>query len=70
MTDKLNIVLVHGAFADGSHWRHIIPGLYETGHRVMAAQNPLTSLVDDIANTRKLAEGLERSSSKKQQLRQ
>ena len=27
MTDKLNIVLVHGAFADGSHWRHIIPRL-------------------------------------------
>ena len=56
MTDKLNIVLVHGAFADGSHWRHIIPRLYEAGHRVMAAQNPLTSLADDIANTRKLAE--------------
>jgi hypothetical protein len=56
MTDKLNIVLVHGAFADGSHWRHVIPGLYEAGHRVMAAQNPLTSLADDIANTRKLAE--------------
>jgi pimeloyl-ACP methyl ester carboxylesterase len=56
MTDKLNIVLVHGAFADGSHWRHIIPGLFAAGHRVMAAQNPLTSLADDIANTRKLAE--------------
>jgi pimeloyl-ACP methyl ester carboxylesterase len=56
MTDKLNIVLVHGAFGDGSHWRHIIPGLYQAGHRVMAAQNPLTSLADDVANTRKLAE--------------
>jgi hypothetical protein len=56
MTDNLNIVLVHGAFADGSHWRHIIPGLFAAGHRVMAAQNPLTSLADDIANTRKLAE--------------
>ena len=44
------------AFADGSHWRHIIPRLYQAGHRVMAAQNPLTSLADDIANTRKLAE--------------
>ena len=52
MTDKPNIVLVHGAFADGSHWRHIIPRLYEAGHRVMAAQNPLTSLADDIATTR------------------
>jgi pimeloyl-ACP methyl ester carboxylesterase len=56
MTDKPRIVLVHGAFADGSHWRHIIPRLYEAGHRLMAAQNPLTSLADDIATTRKLAE--------------
>jgi pimeloyl-ACP methyl ester carboxylesterase len=56
LTDKLNIVLVHGAFGDGSHWRHIIPGLYQAGHRAMAAQNPLTSLADDVANTRKLAE--------------
>ncbi|MGD1108773.1 MAG: alpha/beta hydrolase [Mycobacterium sp.] len=56
MTDKPNIVLVHGAFADGSHWRPIIPGLFAAGYRVMAAQNPLTSLADDIANTRKLAE--------------
>jgi hypothetical protein len=56
MTDKLNIVLVHGAFAHGSHWRHIIPGLYQAGHRVMAARRTLTSLADDIANTRKLAE--------------
>jgi pimeloyl-ACP methyl ester carboxylesterase len=56
MTDKPNIVLVHGAFADGSHWRHIIPGLFAAGHRVMAAQNPLTSLADDIATTQKLAE--------------
>jgi len=51
-----NIVLAHGAFGDGSHWRHIIPRLHEAGYRVMAAQNPLTSLADDVANTRKLAE--------------
>ena len=38
------------SFADGSHWRH------QAGHRVMAAQNPITSLADDIATTRKLAE--------------
>jgi pimeloyl-ACP methyl ester carboxylesterase len=54
--DKPNLVLVHGAFADGSHWRHIIPTLSEAGYRVMAVQNPLTSLADDIATTRKLAE--------------
>jgi pimeloyl-ACP methyl ester carboxylesterase len=59
MNDKINIVLVHGAFADGSHWRHMIPRLHEAGHRVMAAQNPLTSLADDISNTRKLAEWME-----------
>jgi hypothetical protein len=51
MPDNLNIVLVHGAFGDGSHWRHIIPGLYRAGHRAMAAQNPLTSLADDVAST-------------------
>lgn len=56
MTTKPDIVLVHGAFGDGSHWRHIIPRLYQMGHRVMAAQNPLTSLNDDITNTRKLTE--------------
>lgn len=56
MAEKLNIVLVHGAFADGEHWRHIIPRLHEAGHRVMAVQNRLTSLADDVANTRKLAE--------------
>jgi pimeloyl-ACP methyl ester carboxylesterase len=44
MTDRPNIVLVHGAFADGSHWRQIIPRLYHAGHRVTAAQNPLTAL--------------------------
>ena len=59
LLDKLNIVLVHGAFGDGSHWRHMIPRLSQAGHRVMAAQNPLTSLADDVANTRKLAEWME-----------
>ena len=39
MTDKPNIVLVHGAFADGSHWRPIIPGLFAAGHQVMAAHD-------------------------------
>jgi pimeloyl-ACP methyl ester carboxylesterase len=56
VTGRLNIVLVHGAFGDGSHWRHVIPGLYRAGHRAIAAQNPLTSLADDVANARKLAE--------------
>jgi pimeloyl-ACP methyl ester carboxylesterase len=55
MTDKPNIVLVHGAWGDGSHWRHIIPRLHEKGYRVFAAQLPLTSLSNDIDRTSKLA---------------
>ncbi len=54
MAAKLNIVLVHGAWADGSQWRHIIPSLHALGHRVIAVQNPLTSLADDVENTIKL----------------
>jgi pimeloyl-ACP methyl ester carboxylesterase len=39
-----NIVLVHGAFADGSSWSQIIPILHARGYNVIAVQNPLTSL--------------------------
>jgi pimeloyl-ACP methyl ester carboxylesterase len=45
------IVLVHGAFADGSGWQKIIPLLERDGYPVIAVQNPLTSLADDIATT-------------------
>jgi len=55
MVTKPNIVLVHGAWGDGSHWRHVIPPLHARGYRVCAAQNPLTSLADDIDRTSKLA---------------
>lgn len=55
MSDKPNILLVHGAWGDGSHWRHIIPPLHKKGYRVFAVQNPLTSLSDDIDRTSKLA---------------
>ncbi|WP_229165596.1 alpha/beta hydrolase [Bradyrhizobium altum] len=51
---KPNIVLVHGAWGDASHWRHVIPRLHEKGYRVFAAQIPLTSLADDIDRTSKL----------------
>jgi pimeloyl-ACP methyl ester carboxylesterase len=44
-----NVVLVHGAFADGSSWAKIIPALQAKGLRVIAVQNPLTSLGDDVA---------------------
>ncbi len=46
-----NIVLVHGAFADGSSWAKVIPILQAKGYHVTAVQNPLTSFVDDVAVT-------------------
>src|SRR5205809_4088118 len=46
-----NIVLVHGAFADGSSWSRVIPLLQAKGYNVTAVQNPLTSLADDVAAT-------------------
>lgn len=48
-----NIVLVHGAFADGSSWERVIPLLQAKGFRVIAVQNPLTSLEDDVAATKR-----------------
>src|SRR5258706_3289909 len=46
-----NIVLVHGAFADASSWSNVIRILQTKGYNVKAVQNPLTSLVDDVAAT-------------------
>src|SRR5690606_4803516 len=48
-----NIVLVHGAFADGSSWSKVIPILQAKGYKVIAVQNPLTSLEDDVAATKR-----------------
>lgn len=59
MTKKPNILLVHGAWGDGSHWRHVIPTLHNKDYPVYAVQNPLTSLSDDVERTRKLAASLE-----------
>jgi pimeloyl-ACP methyl ester carboxylesterase len=47
-----NVVLVHGAWADGASWAKIIPQLQAEGYHVVAVQNPLTSLEDDVAATR------------------
>src|SRR3984893_17037006 len=47
------VVLVHGAFADGSSWEKVIPLLQAKGLKVVAVQNPLTSLADDVAATRR-----------------
>jgi len=49
-----NIVLVHGAFADGTSWSKIIPLLEAEGYDVVAVQNPLTSLADDVAATKRI----------------
>lgn len=46
-----NVVLVHGAFVDGSGWRGIYDELTARGYRVSIVQNPLTSLGDDVAAT-------------------
>src|SRR5262245_5756625 len=49
-----NVVLVHGAFADGSSWSKVIPILERRGFHVVAVQNPLTSLSDDVNATRRI----------------
>ncbi|MET3928597.1 pimeloyl-ACP methyl ester carboxylesterase [Lysobacter sp. OAE881] len=49
-----NVVLVHGAFADGSGWRGVYDDLTRRGYRVSIVQNPLTSLADDVAATRRV----------------
>src|SRR5450432_1580586 len=48
------VVLVHGAFADGSSWDKVIPILQAKGLKVVAVQNPLTSLADDVAAGRRV----------------
>jgi pimeloyl-ACP methyl ester carboxylesterase len=48
-----NVVLVHGAWADGSSWAEVIPRLQAAGVNVTAVQNPLTSLADSVAATRR-----------------
>jgi pimeloyl-ACP methyl ester carboxylesterase len=49
-----NVVLVHGLYADGSSWIDVIPYLQRAGLQVTAVQNPLTSLADDVAATRRV----------------
>jgi len=51
---SVNVVLVHGAFADGSSWQKVLPMLEEAGYYVTAVQNPLTSFKDDITTTKRV----------------
>ena len=48
-----NIVLVHGAFADGSSWSKVIPLLLARGYKVTAVSNPLTTFQEDVAATKR-----------------
>lgn len=54
-----NVVLVHGAFADGSGWRKVYQDLTARGYRVTIVQNPLTSLEDDVAAARRALDRLD-----------
>jgi pimeloyl-ACP methyl ester carboxylesterase len=53
-----NIVLVHGAFADGSGWQGVYDLLTADGYRVAVVQNPTLSLAGDVAATRQILDGL------------
>jgi pimeloyl-ACP methyl ester carboxylesterase len=54
MSNKPNVVLVHGAWADGSSWSDVIRSLQASGFTVTAPQFPLTSLAADVARLRQV----------------
>ena len=54
MSSRPNIILVHGAWADGSCWSAVIERLQAAGYNVRAPQFPLTSLADDVARLRQV----------------
>jgi pimeloyl-ACP methyl ester carboxylesterase len=54
MNARPNIVLVHGAWADGSSWSAVIERLQAAGYNVTAPQFPLTALADDVARLRQV----------------
>jgi pimeloyl-ACP methyl ester carboxylesterase len=54
MSEQPNIVLVHGAWADGSSWGGVIRLLQKAGYNVTAPQFPLTSLADNVARLRQV----------------
>src|ERR1700752_1699999 len=56
MSANPSIVLVHGAWADGSSWSEVIAALQADGYRVTAPQFPLTSLAADVARLRQVLE--------------
>ncbi len=54
-----NVVLVHGAFADGSGWRGVYEHLTADGYRVAVVQNSTLSLAGDVAATHQALDGLD-----------
>jgi pimeloyl-ACP methyl ester carboxylesterase len=54
MSSLPNVVLVHGAWADGSSWSSVIERLQADGHRVTAPQFPMTTLADNVARLRQV----------------
>ena len=54
MNTRPNIVLIHGAWAEGSCWSGVIERLQADGYRVTAPQFPLTALADDVARLRQV----------------
>jgi pimeloyl-ACP methyl ester carboxylesterase len=57
-SNGVNIVLVHGAWSDGSGWAKVIPILQSDGYNVVAVQNQMTSLAADAANTRAVIDSM------------
>jgi pimeloyl-ACP methyl ester carboxylesterase len=56
MSDDVAVVLVHGAWADGSSWGKVVLGLRAAGQKSVAAPLPLTSLADDVATVERTIE--------------
>jgi len=59
-TNDVNVVLVHGAWADGSSWRQVISGLRSNGIKAVTVPVPLTTLADDAAALQRTLERIER----------
>lgn len=51
---QTSVVLIHGAWADGSSWSALVEHLQAKGHKVIAPQFPLTSLAHDVARLRQV----------------
>jgi len=57
--NEINVVLVHGAWADGSSWSKVIIGLRSKGIRAVTVPLPLTTLADDVAALERILERVE-----------